>query len=69
MAHGSQTLIDDRHQRTVFIIALITGGVLLFAAIVWLSLCVPLAIENEGNLIEGPPSDPVITVRSPRSKP
>lgn len=53
MTHGSPELLDDRHRSQIFIAALIVIGVCLFTAIVWLSLCAPLAIEDEGSLIEG----------------
>ena len=53
MAHGSRTLVEYRHRRTIFIAALSVIGVCLFVATVWLSLCVPLAVENEGGPIEG----------------
>ncbi|HEV2518734.1 MAG TPA: hypothetical protein VGV07_26040 [Devosia sp.] len=53
MTYDSVTLIVSRHQRTIFIAALIVIGFCLLAATVWLSLCVPMAIENEGSLVEG----------------
>lgn len=53
MTHGSRTLIDSRHRRTIFIAALIVIGVCLFAVAVGLSLCVPLPVEDETELIEG----------------
>ena len=52
MTRGSLELLDDRHRRTTFIAALIICGVCLFALIVWLSFCTPLAIEDEKSLIE-----------------
>jgi len=52
MKHGSQTPIHARHQGTIFIAALVMCGVFLFAAVACLSLCVPLATEDESSLIE-----------------
>jgi len=53
MTHGSRTPVEYRHGRTILIAGLVLIGVCLFAATVWLSLCVPVAVENEGSLIEG----------------
>lgn len=53
MTHGSRTLFEYRHRRMIFVAALIVTGVCLFVVTVWLSFCVPLALEDEGDLIEG----------------
>jgi len=53
MTHGSRTPVEYRHRRTIFISALALIGACLLAATIWLSFCVPLAVENEGGLIEG----------------
>ena len=52
MTHGSLTLVDLRHRRTILIAALIVVGACLLASAAWLSLDVPLAVEDEGSLIE-----------------
>lgn len=53
MTHDSRTFVEARYRRTLFIAALFMIGVCLFASIVWLSICVPLAIEDESSLLEG----------------
>lgn len=53
MTHGSRTLIDSRHRRTIFIAALIVIGICLFAVAIGLSFCVPLPVEDEAGLFEG----------------
>ena len=53
MTHGSRTPAEYRHGRTIFIAGLVVIGVCLFVATAWLSLYVPVAVENDGSLIEG----------------
>ncbi len=51
--HGSLTSTEYRRGRTILIAALIVIGVCLFAVIAGLSLCVPLALEDESSLVGG----------------
>ena len=53
MAHDSRTIGEYRYRRTALISALVVIGICLFSAVVFLSFCVPLAIEDDGGLIEG----------------
>ncbi len=51
MTYDSRTFIDSRHRRTILIAALIVAGVCLLVIAAWLSLGVPVAVEDEGSLI------------------
>lgn len=53
MTDGSRILVDQRHRRTMLIITLIVIGVCLFVIAAWLSLFVPIAVEEDSRLMEG----------------
>ena len=53
MAHDSRTIDEYRYRRMAFIAALVVIGICFFFAVVFLSFCVPLAVEDDRGLTEG----------------